>query len=67
MTDDQAKRLAFNQAFEKLAEDRSLSLSARSFIQWRIAKNRETTATDKYIEDMLRREERPSWTIRLFK
>lgn len=67
MTEDQAKRLAFNQAFEKAAEDRSLSLPARSFLQWRIAKNREVTAVDKYVEDMLKREERPGWTIRLFK
>jgi hypothetical protein len=67
MTNDQAKRLAFNETFEKLAEDRSLSLQARSFLQWRIAKNREVTAVDRYVEDLLKREERPGWTIRLFK
>lgn len=68
MTNDQAKMLAFNQAFEKATEDRSYSLSARSFLQWRIAKNREITAVDKYMEDMLKREARPAWaTVRLFK
>ena len=67
MTNDQAKRLAFNQAFEKLAEDRRLSMPARSFLAWRIAKNRETTAIDRYTEELLKHPERPGWATRLFK
>jgi hypothetical protein len=70
MTNDQQKRLDFNRQMERQARD--MSWQARSFIQWRIAKNREINATDRYVEDMLVRElqgqpRQPGWVVRLFK